>query len=78
VLTLFIGGMLSLFIGIIAEYVWRIAEHSRHRPRYIIARRYGGALNQPEGEPKDLLHIDVSSMDPRPGLATRSLATGES
>ncbi len=58
VLLLFVGGMLSLFVGIIAEYVWRIAEHSRQRPRYIIARRYGGSPSL-QGL-YDTLHIEVS------------------
>jgi len=60
VLLLFIGGLLALFIGIIAEYVWRIGEHTRQRPRYIIAERFGADHDRPDGRTTDILHIDVS------------------
>jgi dolichol-phosphate mannosyltransferase len=62
VLLLFVGGMLALFIGIIAEYVWRIGEHTRQRPRYIIARRYETEVGSAASEPSDILHIDVSQI----------------
>lgn len=67
VLLLLVGGLLALFIGIIAEYVWRIGEHTRQRPRYIIAERYGSKASI-ETEAMDPLHIDVS-MKARPGRA---------
>jgi polyisoprenyl-phosphate glycosyltransferase len=65
VLILLIGGLLALFIGIIAEYVWRIGEHTRQRPRYIIARRYDKlTAEQGKQETFDVLHIDVSRVEP--------------
>lgn len=63
-LILMVGGMLSLFIGIIAEYVWRIGEHARQRPRYIITSRYDRTVGFDNGERFDLLHLDVSTMAP--------------
>ena len=67
VLLLLVGGLLALFIGIIAEYVWRIGEHTRQRPRYIIAEDYG--TNADVGaETMDILHIDVSTHKPNHSL----------
>ncbi|MEA2975598.1 MAG: polyisoprenyl-phosphate glycosyltransferase [Alphaproteobacteria bacterium] len=70
VLILFIGGMLALFIGIIAEYVWRIGEHTRQRPRYIIERRTGQAGKDIGTTANDPLHIDVSGMGRKPVAAS--------
>lgn len=67
VLLLLVGGLLALFIGIIAEYVWRIGEHTRQRPRYIIAERYGPEPENSGAENVDILHIDVSRESPDRG-----------
>jgi glycosyltransferase involved in cell wall biosynthesis len=40
-LQLFIGSICMLSIGIIGEYVARIYEEVKYRPRYVIARRMG-------------------------------------
>jgi glycosyltransferase involved in cell wall biosynthesis len=37
--TLIIGGMIMVMLGIIGEYVWRINEEVRKRPNYIIRDR---------------------------------------
>jgi glycosyltransferase involved in cell wall biosynthesis len=66
VLLLLIGGLLSLFIGIIAEYVWRIGEHTRQRPRYIINGRHGADSGRVNADHMDILHIDVSNMGRTP------------
>jgi len=66
VLILFLGGLQMLFIGIIAEYVWRISEQTRQRPRYIITERIGKGPRVLEGSPKlDPLDLDVSGTYPR-------------
>ncbi len=79
VLLLFVGGMLALFIGIIAEYVWRIGEHTRQRPRYIIARRYDqqSAGTTDAHTPGDILHIDVSGMERKPNPSQEKAVAGE-
>ncbi len=40
---LFIGGLQTLFLGILGEYVWRVLEEIRDRPHYIIQERVGFA-----------------------------------
>jgi glycosyltransferase involved in cell wall biosynthesis len=39
VVTLIIGGMIMLMLGVLGEYIWRSYEETRHRPRYIIDTR---------------------------------------
>jgi glycosyltransferase involved in cell wall biosynthesis len=40
IVTLFIGGMLMLMLGIIGEYVWRIYDEVKGKPNYIIRATY--------------------------------------
>jgi glycosyltransferase involved in cell wall biosynthesis len=41
VTILFLGGMQMIMIGILGEYIWRISEHVRNRPRFIIQDKIG-------------------------------------
>ncbi len=38
--TLFVGGVIMLMLGVIGEYVWRIYEEVRKRPNYVIKEKY--------------------------------------
>lgn len=40
IVTLLIGGMIMIMLGVIGEYIWRINEEVRKRPNYIIRERY--------------------------------------
>ena len=43
-LTLFIGGVQMMMIGVLGEYLWRILAQSRQNPPYIIEKIYDGSL----------------------------------
>ena len=38
------------FIGILGEYLGRVYEEVKQRPRYVVARRLGGAAIEPAAE----------------------------
>ena len=40
VITLFIGGIIMIMLGIIGEYIWRIYEETKKRQNYIIKKEY--------------------------------------
>jgi dolichol-phosphate mannosyltransferase len=40
VVTLVMGGLLMLMMGIVGEYVWRIYDEVRHKPNYVIRDQY--------------------------------------
>lgn len=40
VVTLVIGGVLMVMLGIIGEYVWRIYDEVRHKPNYVVRDLY--------------------------------------
>ncbi|HXY21448.1 MAG TPA: glycosyltransferase, partial [Burkholderiaceae bacterium] len=39
----FLSGVQLLFIGILGEYLGRVYEEVKSRPRYIVARRFGAS-----------------------------------
>lgn len=45
--VMFFGGLNSLAIGLLGEYLWRTFENTKRRPGYIVARadRFGDAVN---------------------------------
>ena len=40
IVTLLIGGIIMIMLGIIGEYIWRINEEVRKRPNYVIRERF--------------------------------------
>ncbi|MCO5171210.1 MAG: glycosyltransferase family 2 protein [Planctomycetes bacterium] len=53
VTILFIGGVQLLMLGIIGEYMWRVLDQVRGRPRFVIEASAGGeawASDRPSGE----------------------------
>jgi hypothetical protein len=46
---LIFSGTQLLSLGILSEYVGRIYEEVKHRPRYVIAETSDGISNQVEG-----------------------------
>jgi polyisoprenyl-phosphate glycosyltransferase len=52
-LILFIGSALMLALGIIGEYVARIYDEVKRRPRYIVAERFEeGAASGADAQPR--------------------------
>jgi glycosyltransferase involved in cell wall biosynthesis len=47
---MFFSGVQLLFIGVLGEYLGRVYEEVKLRPRYIVARRLGGATRMGSGE----------------------------
>ena len=41
-----IGGIQTIVIGILGEYVWRILDQSRHRPMYILEKEDAAPVNE--------------------------------
>jgi dolichol-phosphate mannosyltransferase len=62
VLVLFIGGVQMIFLGVIAEYLWRTNQELRSRPRYIIVEDYGGDAVA-RGPRRTLYHLDLNVSD---------------
>lgn len=50
-LLLFIGSLLMISLGIVGEYLARIYEEVKRRPRYVIARSIGAAITPQTSEP---------------------------
>jgi glycosyltransferase involved in cell wall biosynthesis len=44
---MFFSGVQLLFIGILGEYLGRVYEEVKLRPRYVVARRLGGTMIEP-------------------------------
>jgi glycosyltransferase involved in cell wall biosynthesis len=40
IVTLLIGGVIMIMLGIIGEYIWRINEEVRKRPNYVIREKF--------------------------------------
>jgi len=40
IMLLLIGGLIMLMLGILGEYIWRILDEVKHRPNYVIAKRF--------------------------------------
>jgi dolichol-phosphate mannosyltransferase len=64
---LFIGGLQMLFLGVLSEYVWRIAEQVRRRPRYIVAEEFGSVQRTLPDLAVDPHNVNVAF---HPGIAT--------
>jgi glycosyltransferase involved in cell wall biosynthesis len=43
VITLILGGMQMLMLGVLGEYIWRNLEESRKRPLYLVEEKIGGS-----------------------------------
>jgi glycosyltransferase involved in cell wall biosynthesis len=50
-IVMFFGGLSSLGLGIIGQYLWLTLQHARHRPNYIVAsaRHYPGDAGEASG-----------------------------
>jgi polyisoprenyl-phosphate glycosyltransferase len=48
VTIIFLSGMILFFLGMIGEYVGRIYEETKGRPQYIIARKVGRFIDEPQ------------------------------
>ena len=48
VTVIFLSGMILFFLGMIGEYVGRIYEETKGRPQYIIARKAGRFIDEPQ------------------------------
>jgi hypothetical protein len=46
VLVAFLGGIELMVLGVVGEYIWRIAEQVRQRPRFFIMSRTGFAPDE--------------------------------
>ena len=40
IVTLLIGGMIMVMLGVIGEYIWRINEEVRKRPNYVVRDKF--------------------------------------
>jgi len=40
IVTLIIGGLIMLMLGVLGEYIWRILDEVKRRPNYIIDKRW--------------------------------------
>jgi dolichol-phosphate mannosyltransferase len=47
VLVSFFSGIQLLSLGVMGEYIGRIYDEVRHRPKYIVESRYGWPDNDP-------------------------------
>jgi len=40
IVTLIIGGLIMLMLGVLGEYIWRILDEVKKRPNYIIDKKW--------------------------------------
>ena len=40
IVTLIIGGLIMLMLGVLGEYIWRILDEVKRRPNYIIDKKW--------------------------------------
>lgn len=52
-IIMFFGGLNSLGIGLIGEYLWRTFENTKRRPNFVIARHVEFQTNKPESDEGD-------------------------
>ncbi|MFN0107347.1 MAG: glycosyltransferase family 2 protein [Blastocatellia bacterium] len=52
-IIMFFGGLNSLGIGLIGEYLWRTFENTKRRPNYVIARQQEFSLSQQKENRQD-------------------------
>ncbi len=69
ILILFIGGLQMLLLGVLAEYVWRIGEQTRNRPRYIVQDIF--ETNQGQAEKRSTPDLDILNLDVSQSLKNR-------
>jgi glycosyltransferase involved in cell wall biosynthesis len=50
----FIGGIQLIVLGMLGEYIWRVAEQVRDRPRFIIMDRYGFEDSETPGRQQEI------------------------
>ena len=48
VITLVLGGIQMLMLGVLGEYLWRALDESRRRPRYLIETTTDGNIGLQE------------------------------
>ena len=52
--TSFLGGLQLIVLGLLGEYLWRVAEQVREHPRFIIMNRLGFQPDEPERKETDI------------------------
>lgn len=62
----FLGGIQLVVLGLLGEYIWRVAEQVRERPRFFIKGRNGFETDHNPGSPLEqyLPHSHVAPHDP--------------
>ena len=60
---MFFSGIQMLSIGVLAEYVGRIYEEVKQRPKYLVAKRLGQGLSQALPDETSADHTLISERD---------------
>jgi glycosyltransferase involved in cell wall biosynthesis len=70
----FFSGIQLLSLGVMGEYVGRIYDESRNRPKYIVESRYGWEEQTPGGSPLETRHIAPGALIAKRGAAVTDRA----